>query len=42
MKKINWTIILLSVITIIELLVTKRMDGALVLWFFYGCYKFFI
>lgn len=41
MQKINWTIVVLCVITITELFLTKGMHDSVVLWFFYGCYKFF-
>lgn len=41
MKKINWTVVGLCIITMTELFLTKDMNGSITLWLFYGCYKYF-
>jgi hypothetical protein len=35
------TVICLTVITILEMVITKQISGSLLLWLFYGVYKLF-
>lgn len=40
MKKINYTIICLTVITIVEIITTHKCNS-IILWILYGVYRFF-
>jgi len=39
LKKINMTIVILGILSLMEIIINGVIDGTLVLWILYGLYK---
>ena len=40
MNKINYTIVILAIVSIVELIITKNMEATFWLWVGYGLYRY--